>query len=988
VHRDECFDVHEEAERLFSDFQVKKIKFKLSKFKHSIKDIYSNYDPILARRQDFRRLMAVELQALHAFLRISPSGVMLGPKMSLVTALLKSASEEVFWYMYNTAWIAAGHRPYKAGSKFCIPHDGHIAEIDHLIVQVSGLLRAHATGVVEVPADRAAPGAKLNAAGVPVVPVASPAVAYYNEWLRTDASHIQQAYDAVAAAFPLPPTVGKVMEEIVETLARVGPAEGTSSGVTGAARVQGLDSGVVPYKQYRLNCFRLLCALRHRQVGVLEHSPPVITLMKMLNTSVGHSRYIDCIADIADDVSGLARLHWFHAQVDAEMAALLQHAHRTSQYAVSWLSVYPAALLNVHPLCPEEAKPIAVKAAQAADNLLVQITSTAMKWFSTMVKYNLQLRSGVAPSQALKRMGANAVDPPPLPGSESQLGGEAMVQMHGLKLQYACVQGVVAALAQSPCLDIYTYVLSPREYVISALQDHFRLLVRAQVVPSVLTGDGSINASVDQLLNTVDIDATIASNTAAVMAASVPTAGAPHALNPTAYHNANPNNSKPAIKRPSLIETSVSCILATFLQVDRLANLGLAEMCSAILQTEFCGVYPRAGGESAGHVTFTETGKGDDGIVLRLPILYYIVNYYVNIFSQDLEQMLVLHSSILHSFEARKVTDHRGHTTSSYIPVQLYLSEAELIALARLVGNRGVDYLCKQLLTIVHKYVEHIFAIVSENGTVLTGLRSRYTEPQVWVAQAQQCSRRDEFLSACVNVGNVLQFREMLYAALRAVTAERCPVVAKTLSDSIRAAKSVVPDHLFDSRVSGLRAVATLAMGHLNACHDQALRDCVRRFKTSVQDQQVWQLLPELLCVSLLSTTSPLARAQYQVHTEGYTNNAHLIAITVRDLVAATTALPYQHKQIVADADAQIKEALTRVVSVSAYAIVNLHAAQHKVASASLMVMLEQYVQVCKGWLCMSVLDTCVPYTLLRTQYAKMHEEQITQFTAVDDDKE
>ncbi len=36
----------------------------------------------------------------------------------------------------------------------------------------------------------------------------------------------------------------------------------------------------------------------------------------------------------------------------------------------------------------------------------------------------------------------------------------------------------------------------------------------------------------------------------------------------------------------------------------------------------------------------------------------------------------------------------------------------------------------------------------------------------------------------------------------------------------------------------------------------------------------------------------------------------------------------------------------------------------------------------------MSVLDTCIPYTLLRTQYVKMHEEQSAKFAAVEDDKE
>lgn len=62
---------------------------------HRMQDMLKEYEQCLQRRIEMRRYLSVELSTLASFIKMSPN--VLGPKFTLVLAIMRITRDEIMW---------------------------------------------------------------------------------------------------------------------------------------------------------------------------------------------------------------------------------------------------------------------------------------------------------------------------------------------------------------------------------------------------------------------------------------------------------------------------------------------------------------------------------------------------------------------------------------------------------------------------------------------------------------------------------------------------------------------------------------------------------------------------------------------------------------------------------------------------------------------------------------------------------------------------
>lgn len=987
LYRDLYIDIHSEVNDLYEDYRINTLKFKLSKFKTPARAITETYQQIVGRHLFFRRYLATELDSMSKFIRISYSGVTIAPKISMILALLRLSVAEIDWYyIHRHAIIQEELRPYKAPGRFTIPFDPVVSDLIHHVLAIRDVLLKHTARYVD--GEKPLSVAAINTEVPQQQKVPSAFLQYYVKFLQQDVASMKNLLMTL-------PTLSDPARSTLETV--ITALEGVEQTIDHDGLIQS------SFANLRNNLHRLN-VLFITKTTFSPLPPQVPAFLGMFQNVMYHTQFLDGFDLLLfQEIVPFKNMIWFLPLMERDLITLtagisgtvLQPGSpppapsRHAKNCVSLVRTLSDATFNVHKVCPEELPILSLRAATAIDKFLNHLTKTVCDGLSLLVKFYLQLRRGVSSLYAINLL---QCDPKEIklrsPGLESDLYDNT----HPVDYQHADAaniniginfsqpsslrQSATFALAAQMCrirsIRVYTYDLSPREYLTTALQAQIRFLVRSQVVPKLTDPNAtSMNPQVDEELNTADPDATIKYN-------------AEHFAQ-IAQHQRQlgmlQEGPKHQIRRPSLLLIAILNVLYLFHDLDRECNIGMGEICRLIMTTEFTGVYQHCGGEQIGSVTLDASQEGSattHGPQLKTPILTYICNWYMNLFSRDFEPMNTTYNEMLDVYDGyplgfdKRINDYRY---SAFYP-HLYTDPTELRVLVLLTGPRGVEFFNKHILTIVEVFTRKVFDIITKNINLLQQVRGRYTEPQVWLSAAEQLVEKDELLQYLAVVGNALQFRSMLSTCLKNLVQEQLPLVADILSQSVQVAQTFVDDYMFDSRIIEVKRYAeSAAQNDFIMCDDLQLKEALRRLKNGPQDSRAWSLLPEAIGLSLYANTPFMQRTKYLTSSEGFNNNLHLVTQAARDLIGVFTALPEETRSITPNAPELIKAELRRFLRVAAFCVVTLPSSIGKPSTPENLILLEKYVDATSGTLTMSMLEPLVPAGLIRSQYIHQLEQ-------------
>jgi len=994
LFRNQYINIHEEIDTLFSDYTIKTLKFKLSRQKNLVRDITENYSNLISQHTFYRRYLSTELETLHKFVRVSNSGVTISPKITLVLALLHLSTSEIQWYyIHRQAVVHDQLRPYRSSSKFTVPFDPTISDLINNAFLIRDALLKHTSRLVDGCKPLSVPAVNSFVPQTEKIPSAF--LQYYTQVVLSDAVNVKQQYNLLIGRSQIPESARTITSEVITAL----------EGVHGSLDHHNLPT--IGFKNLRLNIQRLSILLVTKTPQQQTFNQDVNPILTTLRDVWYHTTYLDNLDHLLfQHIAPFKNMIWYLPVIQQDLTTLTAGIRgvpvqagatapppsKHAKFCVSMVRTLSDAIYNVHKVCPEEIKSIPLRAANAIDSFLTLLTQAVCDGLVILSKFHIAARRHVSPLYAINLLNCDqSTLRQRQPGMESDLfdntnpidtsGVPILAGVNNLpptginytepiRHRQSCTFSLCAALCRIQSIRVYTYDLSPREYMTTALQAQIRFLVRSQVVPRLAEGTG-MNSEVDDVLNTAEPDVTIQTNADNFLAI----------LQRARQAGVDQEGPTHQIRRPSLLLLSLLNVLYLFHDLDRECNIGVGEIVRLILTTEFTGIYPRCGGEHTARVAFDQSQSAPDqsAPALKTPILTFICNWYMNLFSRDLESMAITHNEMLDMYDGHSLgyDKHSKENRPSTFWAHLYTDPTELRVLVSLCGPRGVEFFNKYLIMIVQRFTKKIFDILTKNINLLNTVRGRYTEPLIWTNAAEQLSDKEELLLYTAVVGNALQFRSMLRTCLKQQVQEQVPLIADVLSQSVHVAQTFVSDYMFDSRVIGVKQFAEgAAMNDYIVCDDLQLKEALRRLKASAHDARAWSLLPELYGLALYAAPGYVQRAKYLTSSEAFKNNLHLVTYAIRDLIGVFSVLPEETKSITPNAPEAIRDELKRFLRVVAFCVVNLPSSQNQPSSPELMVLLEKFVDASQGFVSMSFLEDLIPYSSLRTHYIRFLEAQ------------
>lgn len=232
-----------------------------------------------------------------------------------------------------------------------------------------------------------------------------------------------------------------------------------------------------------------------------------------------------------------------------------------------------------------------------------------------------------------------------------------------------------------------------------------------------------------------------------------------------------------------------------------------------------------------------------------------------------------------------------------------------------------------------------------------------------------------QFLDVASSIGVVLEFRKLLKEALRDTTERAVPY--------IYGAVDLAHEHAHDLFKISIREISHLDLLARDAGIpgvDAHLHDSLYKLKAKPEDAMVWDLLPEMFAIAMSSTF--WATAQFQIATEACKNNGHCLGECIKALIQAFTTIQVPSASKQPDPphviDARLTETCERFVEDAANVLLHT-AAGHKEGMSSIadgVVFLESFVNNSNERVALSFLEDCFPFTLVRTTFIRIYEQQ------------
>lgn len=420
----------------------------------------------------------------------------------------------------------------------------------------------------------------------------------------------------------------------------------------------------------------------------------------------------------------------------------------------------------------------------------------------------------------------------------------------------------------------------------------------------------------------------------------------------------------PAIAKPTMVLNRLKDTIAAFAAVERALNINVHDIARDVLLSEFA--------PPADEITAIQAADADPN--RPIPIIMHIASWYTSIFSTDLAQQGIVYSSVKKAFVSRKVQTGGAQSTLEF---ERFTDVPELRALATLVGPAGIAVIDRSLMKVIGRSMKVVKEVLSVNQGTLANLAGRFTEQSVWFDNIPALREMDQLCQATTVIGCILHFRQLLRSALNYSTHERSNFIYQSVSLAYRAVHEGV---VVDPKLNLLDQTAQdvgLDVGEA----DHPLRLAFAGFKTTVADVNMFALLPELYGLMYLSQR--WRHAQFSIEFDGHLNNTHCMAIAIRQILVQFNRIQVKEGATTIDIEKRIAADLERFIKCSAFTMLHMKALNARERESqlhyplqSIMVFLEQAMVAFAGRVEMSTLESCLPFTILRTAFIQQYEKQ------------
>ncbi|KAJ3021788.1 Nck-associated protein 1 [Thoreauomyces humboldtii] len=610
-------------------------------------------------------------------------------------------------------------------------------------------------------------------------------------------------------------------------------------------------------KALRMNWTRFQLAAALPSSGGIANISDISWLMTDL---CERSKWLDEFNVSLEKLCDLRELCFYQGLLHEHLRECIDSAPELVRYCGAFGSLAEEFLSNVTPAWPAEAKHIAVHSVLFATevySVLGQLAANVAHDIAmNVVGYNNQILSQDAVPAHQKATGADKLKKPkkgvverplPSPGSESVLNG---IDPGARSLEHLkqLMRNLLFALTNPVTTTVYDSEFHPFEFFLESIGDRFgnhllsSLYKPLEIPQSSVLLSFSVSSTVEDGLS---FD----------------------------------------IKRPSVFLNEIRAYLSAMRFLDCMVPLSCTSAIRDVLldkisfsnAREYADaqpdqmVYPVGGKETRRpHRHNNKPGP----ISTNQPFLVVYMAWYLELLGSKATTGTICFSLNRRAFLSRS---HLAFHAEDYTDYN------ELCALCELLGPQGIKFIDDQLCRMVGTLANCVKDLMSQTVPLLESLRTNWgDEPRTWEI-LKKVKNTKEFTNKMINLGFVLEFRNLLATATRKVFKDTCPHIFA----SIDSAHSQYPPNLPSARP--YKAVDSMAndIGIIDRV-DMRLRTVISTVIGGTSDAGFWALLPYMQTAMLYHLAFDDA-ATYNAYIDGLENNGHCLSSAFRVLLAGVS---------------------------------------------------------------------------------------------------
>jgi hypothetical protein len=681
---------------------------------------------------------------------------------------------------------------------------------------------------------------------------------------------------------------------------------------------QGKTYDMAPLRDNLLRCLGYFSLMQRPGATGANHKAE-LDLFGALSMALVHARNVDQIEEQLVDRASLKQLYFHKDDVMTLFERLVESPGLHPTHTMSFVRLLDSYAENGHPFLTDEAASIGKEAVQLAIRCLRVVMSRIEKLLGAINGLHgfEQLRRQVAPIRAV-----NLLQKKPgyqAPGYESTVSQRSKLdQFRGFQINLA---RLCTAVNGAESIVVFDHEFVPKEWVHTLIALSMRKF---------------LNSGMDGLGN---------------------------------------------ILRPSVVEKAVFDYLTALTQVEAHVTIDVNNIVSKALLEQFCdlsltGLLSEELGQEGGLKASGSSGGGGgggaggggaagDGEEKKPLYIRKLSDWFIKFVTRTVPSGGIVFSENRRSFISQIGAEFRAED---------FVDHAELTSLCSLVGPYGVRAIDHDLLQATANFVRNIKEVLGNNKAALIELSHKYQDEQAAAGILRGIKGLDTAILNAIRVGTCLKLRHLLFDVLSEVTRKRIPLIHSVVSGAYaQYDHPPLMRNVPQSTISQMARVdqAAADAGILKGDVDASFRACVAPLNQLDTDTQLWNLLPYLFAACF---TSPLWKeADYHVTVEAHLKNFHTMADAVSALIEIMTSISATRNEGFPPATDFLR------AFVQCSSVIILRGSQEK-EFASMLIFMDRFLDKCQP-LPKAVLDSCLPYTLIRAQYLDLFDKANTVVT-------
>uniref|UniRef100_A0A914I6G8 Nck-associated protein 1 n=1 Tax=Globodera rostochiensis TaxID=31243 RepID=A0A914I6G8_GLORO len=714
-----------------------------------------------------------------------------------------------------------------------------------------------------------------------------------------------------------------------------------------------VKDGLVDSRAVRLDWFRFQANTSVGRSAFKLHNHSGLAVA--MNTAIFHLKQIDDLEEMLRETSDLS-IYCFHTYLfDAHLRHALDFPVQ-SRFSIAFAHIATQFVNALHEMCPEERDSVIDRGLATCNSALEELAKKIIEVFGKLCTDKHQMALRTSPQSCARiiasirqptlddakdqQQSAKTVADEWMPGSESfRVAGQPVSagDSNALYLAELC-----QAIGSAKEIHISRHIFVPREFLSQHLERHLNnsLVRHLRLSSSTTTLDGTTTTNVQES-----------------------------------------NSCHP--RRPSEMLSFLNAQLSALQDLDTFLSYDIVRLFNdAMLQQ-----------------SQREDAHGQE----TLAEIYS--KWYLEVLLRRASTGHLLYSEHLQAFISGDQQPSTSGGTTTTLFADSYTDPRELRSLAQLIGPYGIKAMEERLVWHIASQITELFKLVRENREALHAARVNFDKPaklrdiiaqlgghtsgslsnigkdnnsrraghhhhhasatSLALSSASSSSNStsssaiESLLQRVIIIGEIIAFRDLLFAALNDVLRVRTPFLVRSLGSLIDSASDELQKINIGEAcaASGFKLDVDLAL--VNACKQQANSN-------GLNDAEEHYNIACLLIVFIAIALPKLALSPnsfYRASLMVTKNNSHTIPLAVNTLIGA---LFFLHQR--ADTGERMREFLALA---SSGLLQIVHASEHQQMQGrhqSVYLLLDRLC--CQSpWLNYGLLDTCFPYALIRAAY-------------------